>query len=350
MKISICIPQYNRIDFLVKSLKIIELQNYNNFEVIISDDCSTDNTENTILDFKKKSRCNIIYFRFDSNQGYDRNLRKSIELANGDYCLILGNDDTLNHVNVLSDLFTFLTTYNFPDIGFCNYCEFYNSKIITRRALKTGVIGTGPDIGLKYYSSFSFVSGLIFKKKTFDIFNTNRFDKSIYSQIALAFHMICNNAFLFSIDEVYIRKDITIFFDGIPKKSNSYLNFINRDWLSVKKVDAGLKSVINVLYKVLKDNHLISQKRLNYIFKKILFNTYPFWIIDYKYNKAFPESIGLYLGMQPTSIRHFYKLSFSLKLKYFFGYQFVSILAFLTPSKLFFRFKEDIYSWIKRKS
>ena len=349
MKISICIPHYNRIDYLIKSLEIIELQNYRNFEVVISDDCSTDNSEESIKNYISRSNCHFVYYRFISNQGYDRNLRKSMELATGDYCLILGNDDTLANENVLTKLFVFLGANNFPDIGFCNYCEFSNSKIITRRAFKSGVIGTGPDVGLKNYSSFSFVAGLIFKKKSFILYNTNKFDKSIYAQIALAFHMVCNNSILFSIDEVMIRKDITILAEGTQKKGNSYLDFINRNWFNIKKVDAGLKSVISVLYKVLEDNHLVSDRRLNYIFKKILFNTYPFWIIDYKYNKATPESFGLYLGLQPTSIKQFYKLNFYLKVKYFIGYQLVSIIAFLTPSKLFFRYKEALYAWIKRK-
>jgi glycosyltransferase involved in cell wall biosynthesis len=38
MKISICIPHYNRIEYLLKSLKIIEQQSYKNVEIVISDD------------------------------------------------------------------------------------------------------------------------------------------------------------------------------------------------------------------------------------------------------------------------------------------------------------------------
>jgi glycosyltransferase involved in cell wall biosynthesis len=349
MKFSICIPQYNRIDYLIKSLKILETQTHENFEIIISDDCSTDNTKHAISKLRKTSKCNILYHRFTSNQGYDRNLRKSIELATGDYCIILGNDDTLANDDVLLYLESFLKSNNFPDVGFSNYCDFLNSNTITRRAIKSGIIGTGPDVGLKNYSSFSFVAGLIFKKKTFDLYNTDIYDKSIYSQIAIAFHMICNNAILFSIDEILIRKDITIDASGIQERSNSYLDFINRNWFKITKVDAGLKSVITILYIVLENNHLVTQKRLNYIFKKILLNTYPYWIIDYKYNKATPESLGLYLGLQPCSINQFYKLNLFLRLKYFVLYQLVTIVAFILPSKIFFRYKEAIYTWIKRK-
>jgi len=349
MKFSICIPQYNRIKFLRKSLDILENQEYSNFEVVISDDCSSDHTKEVINEIKTAYSYPIIYHRFESNQGYDRNLRKSMELATGDYCFVLGNDDTLAHNAVFVQLAHFLKENGLPDLGFCNYCEFPDDSKITRRALGTGIIGNGPDVALKNYSSFSFVAGLIFKKTTFDRFNTNRFDKSIYAQIALALNMICNDAVLFSIDEPWVRKDITISTSGEEVKSNSYRDFINRKWSAIKAADAGLKSVINVLCTVLESNNLLTNPRLNYIFGKILFNTYPYWIIDYKYNKATPASIGLFLGLQPWKINHFNKMSLFLKTKFLVGFQLVSLVALLMPSKLFFKFKEQIYTWIKRK-
>jgi glycosyltransferase involved in cell wall biosynthesis len=63
MKISICIPQYNRVEYLIKNLDIIEKQNHLNFEVIISDDCSTDDTTERISEYKSRSSLNINYFR-----------------------------------------------------------------------------------------------------------------------------------------------------------------------------------------------------------------------------------------------------------------------------------------------
>lgn len=349
MKFSLCIPHYNRINYLKRSLDILHFQNHLNFEVIISDDCSTDNSKEVIQELKNSYSFPIIYYRFEANQGYDRNLRKSMELATGDYCFVLGNDDTLSHNHVLVQLEHFLTNHCLPDLGFCNYCEFSDASMITRRALGTTIVGKGPDIALKYYSSFSFVAGLIFKKSSFDRFNTDRFDKSIYAQIALALNMICNNAVLFSIDEPWVRKDITISDSGEEVKSNSYRDFINRKWSAIKPSDGGLKSVINVLCTVLESNNILTIKRLNYIFGKILFSTYPYWLIDYKYNKATPASIGLFLGLQPWKINHFNKMGFFLKTKFIIGFQMVSLVALLMPSKLFFKLKEQIYTWIKRK-
>lgn len=345
MKISICIPQYNRIEYLIKSLDELQDQSYTDFEVVISDDCSQDETTNQIQEYLKSSKYPITYFKFDQNQGYDRNLRKSMELAVGDYCFVLGNDDTLSHSHVLRDLIDFLVKNNLPDLGFCNYQEYSNDKIVTRRALESKIIGSGPDIGIKNYSCFSFVAGLIFKKSTFEQYNTEIFDKSIYAQIALALNMICNGAILFSINESWVKKDITI---GNDEKSNSYRDFINRSYTKIKPADGGLKSVINVLSKVLDQNKMLTSERKNYIFSKILFSTYPFWILDYKRNKATPAAIGLYLGLMPHQINEFAQLNILQKVKFTIGFQIISLVSFLIPSVVFFKYKEQIYTWAKK--
>lgn len=345
MKISICIPQYNRIEYLIKSLEELQSQNYVDFEVVISDDCSKDDTFERISNYSKTSNYPITYFKFDQNQGYDRNLRKSIELASGEYCFVLGNDDTLSHHNVLNELKDFLFNNNFPDLGFCNYQEFSDLSAITNRAINTTVIGTGPDTGLKHYSCFSFVAGLIFKKSTFDKFNTSKFDKSIYAQIALALHMVCNHAILFSIKEVWVKKDITI---RKGEKSNSYRDFINKSFLKITPISGGLNSVIKVLFIVLRENNMLSEKRSFFIFSKILFSTYPFWILDYKKNRALPAAIGLFFGLRPNNIDEYIYLSAFQKLKINLGFYSFSLIAFVIPSVLFFKFKDYIYKWVKR--
>jgi glycosyltransferase involved in cell wall biosynthesis len=320
MKFSICIPQFNRIDYLIKSLDELQNQNHSDFEVVISDDCSQDETEKRISEYIKNSIYPITYFRFEQNQGYDRNLRKSMELAKGDYCFVLGNDDTLAHQNVLQELEMFLKKNSLPDLGFCNYQEYSNDAIITRRAIETKLLGYGPEVGLRQYSCFSFVAGLIFKKSTFDNFNTDIFDKSIYSQIALALNMICNGAILFSVNENWVKKDITI---GKDEKSNSFRDFINRSYSKIKPADGGLKSVINVLSIVLDQNKMLTKKRKNYIFSKILFSTYPYWVLDYKKNKAIPAAFGLYLGLMPHRIEQYAYLSITQKVKFSLGFQIV---------------------------
>src|ERR1700733_6220015 len=134
MKVSLSIPQYNRIEYLIKSLEIIEQQTYENIEIVVSDDCSTDNTEQKIKALIPLYRYPIVYKRNEINLGYDRNYRQSIELASGDYCFILGNDDTLSDPGTLAELVSFLEKNNLPDIGACNFHEQNNPGKVYKRA------------------------------------------------------------------------------------------------------------------------------------------------------------------------------------------------------------------------
>src|SRR5687768_16156778 len=116
MKVSICIPQYNRIRFLLQSLEVIAQQDYASLEVVISDDCSTDDTQERISNLVPGYRFPIVYHRNPANLGYDANYRKCIELATGDYCLVIGNDDTLNGADAVSFLVDFLEKNDQPEI------------------------------------------------------------------------------------------------------------------------------------------------------------------------------------------------------------------------------------------
>jgi abequosyltransferase len=98
IKLSICIPTYNRAKFLPDLLdsivKQIDDNNKNIIEVVISDNASKDNTEEVIESYRSKIP-NLTYFRWDENKGADRNFIKVVELAKGEYCWLMGSDDVI---------------------------------------------------------------------------------------------------------------------------------------------------------------------------------------------------------------------------------------------------------------
>lgn len=101
MFLQIVIPTYNRENYLIKNLNKLSLiiNNLNLVEdisIYISDNCSTDNTKNTIKDFISHSNININYFRQASNIGAAGNLIYVLSESTADYILILGDDDYLD--------------------------------------------------------------------------------------------------------------------------------------------------------------------------------------------------------------------------------------------------------------
>lgn len=92
--ITIAIPTYNRADnYLKQAIQCAINQTYSNVEIIISDNCSTDNTEAVVKNFKYPR---IRYFRQEKNIGGNNNFNFCIEQAKGEYFLLLMDDDLID--------------------------------------------------------------------------------------------------------------------------------------------------------------------------------------------------------------------------------------------------------------
>lgn len=94
MKLSICVPTWNRAGFLPATLDSIAAQWGDDLELTVADNASTDDTSSIVERYRARLGA-VRYFRWDSNQGADRNYLKSVEIASGDYCWILGSDDAM---------------------------------------------------------------------------------------------------------------------------------------------------------------------------------------------------------------------------------------------------------------
>jgi len=89
-KVSVCIPTYNRKDYLKETIDSILAQTYKNYEIVIVDDGSTDGTEEMIknLDYP-------VTYHWQHNSGDAAARNKLLELAKGDYISFIDSDDLL---------------------------------------------------------------------------------------------------------------------------------------------------------------------------------------------------------------------------------------------------------------
>ena len=92
--VTIAVPTYNRADrYLRQAVESALDQTYSNVEVIVSDNCSADNTEALI---KGYSAPRLRYFRQVKNIGANNNFNFCVEQARGDYFLLLQDDDLID--------------------------------------------------------------------------------------------------------------------------------------------------------------------------------------------------------------------------------------------------------------
>jgi len=89
-KISVCMPNYNYGHFIGQSIQSVLDQDFNDFELIIVDDCSTDNSEEVIRSFSDNR---IKYHHNNTNIGRLKNINKCLQLSQGEYITILPSDD-----------------------------------------------------------------------------------------------------------------------------------------------------------------------------------------------------------------------------------------------------------------
>lgn len=100
-KLSVCIPTYNRGEFIGQTIQSIidAAEGIDGIEIAISDNGSTDNTREVIEYYRRKFP-NITYFCWDKNVGFDRNLLNVIEIANGEFCWLMGSDDKIEKYGI----------------------------------------------------------------------------------------------------------------------------------------------------------------------------------------------------------------------------------------------------------
>ena len=98
-KISICIPTYNSRKTIEATIASCQMQDYPNKEILISDDCSTDETADFV------ERFNLVrVIRGDHNIGIGHNLIKIMNQARGKYVVYICADDLFTHPSVVSDI------------------------------------------------------------------------------------------------------------------------------------------------------------------------------------------------------------------------------------------------------
>ena len=93
--VSILIPTYNYARYLDEAIQSVLNQTFQNFEMIIVDDQSTDNTDQVVQKYLSDPR--ISYIKNPKNLGLVGNFNQCLEYAKGEYIKFLMADDKLDH-------------------------------------------------------------------------------------------------------------------------------------------------------------------------------------------------------------------------------------------------------------
>ena len=122
MKISVIIPLYNAEKYLGVCLESLLIQTFQDFEVIIVDDCSTDNSRLIVERYLPKFGGRLKLFSMEKNSGRGALPRnKGLKLSRGEYVFFMDNDDLLTST-ALEELYTHAKNFS-ADVVYCE--KFY---------------------------------------------------------------------------------------------------------------------------------------------------------------------------------------------------------------------------------
>lgn len=254
--ISIIMPVFNREKTIKRAIDSVLIQNYLNFELIIIDDLSTDNSKQIINSYSDER---IIYHKLKENRGAANARNVGIKMAKGKFIGFLDSDDEFGD-NFISEVVSLLESSS-KDVGFCwtavniyklnsSSYNYFNPKIDKSAyltLLKQLRIGIG--------------CGFVCKKTVFE--KNGYLDNTLRAAEDTEFILRISKTWNFtSTDSTYVN----IYQMGNDRMSKNYENnamaynqFIPRHWEAIKSNN---QLLFKYSYKLMWLNFHIKKRRL----------------------------------------------------------------------------------------
>ena len=325
-KISIIVPVYNVEKYLNKCLDCLVKQTYSNLEIIIVNDCSSDDSERIIKEYEKQYN-NIIYIKNENNKGLSFSRNIGLKSATGEYIGYIDSDDYVPY-NYYESLINTSLTEN-ADIVVCDINVIYENDNVSNRT----ICGSKDNKRIDFINNGLAASACnkLFKKK-----NLEQYEFSvgkINEDIAVVIPAIINAKKVVYNEEVlynYVQRENSIqntsvsekrfdIFYGVEQTLNRIKDCKNYD--EYKDVIVFQQLTMLYIYVLPKEKSLLKRAKLFRKFNKL----------SKKYNIMKNKYLLEFFNSQGRKHKLYYKLLFklnSLNLS-FLASTFVQIINFI---------------------
>ena len=159
--VSVIIPMYNVEKYIAETLDSLLMQTFQDFEVIVVNDCSTDNSRAIAESYIEKFGGRLTIFDNEKNSGAGATRNNGLRSATGEYVFFMDADDLLL-LNGLEEMCTFVKDY---DVDFINCTANYRMSADGKKSiLKRGASKVVPVIMLE--TNMNRVIDIILRRKT----------------------------------------------------------------------------------------------------------------------------------------------------------------------------------------
>lgn len=266
-KLTICIPTYNRLMELQECLDSVIPQMNDSIEIFVSDNSTNDKTE----DYINSIIGNYDNFRYKHNKenlGADGNFLQCLQMANGEYVMLLADDDKLKN-DCVEHIINFIDKKNEVDFIELNSLTFVGEKYnFDKHFLEYSEPIVFEDDKLNDFFGlmgimFTFSSTMLFNKKSFEqVENPKQYSNTNLLQCHIAIKAMLR------LKKVAIIPNAMVFERGDNSGGYNIYKVFIKNW----------KDVLNNAYKT----GILSRKMKNKIFSNTIEKFVTGWLIDDK--------------------------------------------------------------------
>lgn len=310
--ISIVVPAYNAEKFIKKCIKSVIEQKFDDYELIIINDCSTDNTIKIIQEYADKCERIKVYSN-EKNMGEGNTRNVGINNAIGEYIMFLDSDDylfndSLNYINDMIKKYDF-DIMTFPLSTSENISSKHNEKLYTGdkafsmflcyrkmsgyaggKVLKRSLIGDNRFEQLRIGADGDFMIRMFSKSQKVLYSTKNIYYYRVYDESASE-RNVFSDKMLDGVKRLPVMREKLFSSPELEKYEDLYSVFEFRTLFA--RIDKMIKT--NSVEKFEKDFYSIIDKmkkiQFKFLFKSLRWNIknplflIKFWIICFKYNR-----------------------------------------------------------------
>ena len=226
-KVSIISSVYNRQDFILRFIRSVQNQFFDDIEIIFIDDCSTDLSRELIEEYQKEDK-RILLLKNKKNKGTLISRNIGVLKAKGEYLILPDPDDILSQ-NILNICYHIATKNNYEMIRFNMYSEFYFPFNIISNNLKNVIYQPELSTYLIYgYGYKKLVDGIIsnkFIKTTIYLLTLKNINKFYLNQNMIYFEDgLINFALHRNVKSLYLLKKIGYYYIFNKYSVSRYIN------------------------------------------------------------------------------------------------------------------------------
>ena len=299
--ISVCIPSYNRPEYISDLIQTIIDQEFDDYEIVITEDNSpkTKDIECVVHGFTNKYPAKSIRFiRNPKTLGYDGNFRNLISVSRGEFCVFMGDDDLLCE-GALKKISSVIKNNNKLGVIIRSWAraDRETKEIIERFQYFSGdrVFPAGDDSVVTLFRRSVAIAGYTVNRKLAEKYRTDRFDGTLLYQLYLS-GMILDEA-----DGYYISDLIAIMRKDSDQKPTHFFGTaeVEKDKFSSGKLEpsnslAFVKGMIEIAEYL--DEH--PRKRYG-VYKKILrdIGNYSYPLLTPQFSQPLGKFVSYYRSL-----------------------------------------------------